>query len=109
MDIYSKLTDSIRYVSFRSNHLRHCLENLAIRICMITEKKILKEIRLKELETLLLVQYYPERIIKVGINKALKIPQNKLRNVKEQEKRRSYLIIQTTPKPWLLLNKPWET
>ena len=76
---------------------------------MITEKIFLKEIRLKELETLLLEQHYPQRIIKVGINKALEITQDKLRNVKEQEKRRSYLVIQTTPKPWLLLKKLWKT
>ena len=41
---------------------------------MIAEKDSLKEIKLKELETILLDQHYPERIIKAGINKALKIP-----------------------------------
>ena len=41
---------------------------------MIAEKDSLKEIKLKELETILLDQNYPERIIKAGINKALKIP-----------------------------------
>ena len=54
---------------------------------MISEKDSLKEIKLKELGTLLLEQHYPERIIKAGINKALKIPQNELRNVKKQEKK----------------------
>ena len=34
--------------------------------------------------TLLLEQHYPEGIIKAGITKALQIPQNELRNVKEQ-------------------------
>ena len=70
---------------------------------MITEKDTLKEIKLKNLETLLLKQHYPERIIKAGIDKTLEILQNELRNVKEKEKRRSYflfqLLIQTTPKP----------
>ena len=69
---------------------------------MITEKDTLKEIKLKNLETLLLKQHYPERIIKAGIDKALEILQNELTNVKEK-KRRSYflfqLLIQTTPKP----------
>ena len=92
MDIYSKPTDSKRYVSFNSNHPKHCLKNipfsLARRICMIAEKDSLKDIKLKELETRLLEQHYPERIIKAGINKALKIPQNELRNVKEQEKKK---------------------
>ena len=76
MDIYSKPTDSKRYVSFKSNHPKHCLKNipfsLARRIFMISEKDSLKEIKLKELETLLLEQHYPERIIKAGTNKALK-------------------------------------
>ena len=54
---------------------------------MIAEKDSLKEIKLKELETLLLEQHYPERIIKAGINRALKIPQSELRNVKKQEKK----------------------
>ena len=47
---------------------------LLVRICMITEKVSLKDIRLKEQETLLLEQHYPERIIKAGINKALNYP-----------------------------------
>ena len=55
----------------------------------------LKEIKLKELETLLLKHHYPERIIKAGINKALKITQNELRNVKEQEKKKILLFIST--------------
>ena len=69
--------------------------SLARRICIIDEKDSLKEIKLKELETLLLEQHYPERIIKAGINKALKIPQNELRNVKEQEKKKILPFIST--------------
>ena len=99
MDIYSKPTDSKRYVSFESNHSKHCLKNipfsLARRICMIAEKDSLKEIKLKELETILLERHYPERIIKAGINKALKIPQNELRNVKEQENKKILPFIST--------------
>ena len=50
--------------------------SLARRTCVIAEKDSLKDIKLEELETLLLEQHYPERIIEAGINKALKIPQN---------------------------------
>ena len=53
--------------------------SLASRICMIGEKDSLKEIKLKELETPLLELHYQESIIKAGVNKALKIPQNELR------------------------------
>ena len=92
MDIYSKPTDSKRYVSFKSNNPKHCLKNIPFslprRICMIAEKDSLKEIKLKEVEAHLLGQLYPERIIKAGINKALKVPQSKLRNVKEQEQKK---------------------
>ena len=99
MDIYSKPVDSQRYVSFKSNHLKHCLKNisfsLARRICMIAEKDSLKETKLKELETLLLEQHYPQRIIKEGINKALEIRQNELRNVKEKEKNKILPFILT--------------
>ena len=99
MDIYSKPTDSKRYVSFKLNHPRHCLKNIPFyltrRICVIAEKDSLKEIKLKELETILLEQHYPERIIKVNINKALKIPQSELRNIKKQEEKKILPFIST--------------
>ena len=88
MDTYSKPTDSKIYFFFKSNHPKHCLKNIpfsiARGICMIAENDSLKEIKLKELETLLLEQHYLKRIFKAHINKALKIPQNQLRNEKEQ-------------------------
>ena len=99
MDIYSKPTNSKRYVSFKSNHPKYCLKNipfsLARRICAIAEKDSIKEIKLKELKILLLEQHYPERIIKAGINKSLKILQNELKNVKEQEKKKILHFIST--------------
>ena len=62
---------------------------------MIAEKDSLKEIKLKELETVLLKQHFPERIIKAGINKDLKIPQIELRNVKKQEEKKILPFIST--------------
>ena len=62
---------------------------------MIAEMISLKEIKLKELETTLLEQHCPERIIKAGISKALNIPQNELRNVKEQEEKKILPFIST--------------
>ena len=115
MEIYSKPTDARRYGSFKSNHPKHCLKNipfsLARRICMIVEKDSLKEIKLKELETLLLEQHYPERIIKAGINKALKMPQNELRNVKEQGKKKilPFISIFNPNNPKALPSKPRKT
>ena len=116
MDIYLKPTDSKRYVSFKSSHHRHCLKNipfsLARRICMITEKDSLKEIKSKELETLLLEQHYPERIIKTGINRALKILQSELRNVKKQQKKKILPFISTfnpnNPKAFAIIKQTLE-
>ena len=49
MDIYSKPTDSKRYLSLKSILLEHCLKNipfsLARRICMIADKYPLAEFR----------------------------------------------------------------
>ena len=48
MDIYSKTTDLKRYVSFKSNHPKHCLKNISFsftcKTYRITEKDSLKEI-----------------------------------------------------------------
>ena len=83
MDIFSKPTDAKRYVSFKSNHPKHCLKNipfsLARRICMIVEKDSIKDNKLLELKHLLLKQGYPEKIITNGIEKAMNIPQSELR------------------------------
>ena len=75
MDIYSKPTDSKRYVSLKSNHPKHCLKNipfsLARRICMIIEKNSLKEMsaeRTRNTST--------TAALRASINKALKIPHN---------------------------------
>ena len=88
--ICSKPMDSKRYISFKSNNPMYCLKNipfsLARRIWMITEDNSLKEVKLEELETLLLQQHYPDIIIKAGINKALKTTQSESRNVKEEKK-----------------------
>ena len=79
-------------LQIKSNNPKHCLKNtpfsLAHRICVIAEKDSLKEIKVKELETLLLEQHCSERVIKAGINKTLKLPKNELRNLKEQEKKK---------------------
>ena len=51
MNIYSKPTDSKPYVSYLSNHPKHCLKNipfcLARHICMIVENKNVKYMKLK--------------------------------------------------------------
>ena len=75
---------------------------------MIAEKDSLKETKLKELETLVLEQHYPKRIIKAGINKALKIPYNELSNVKEQEKKIFSFLSTFNPKALPIIKQTLE-
>ena len=88
MDIYSKPTDSKRYVPFNSNHPKHCLKNipfsLARRICTIVEDESIKKNKLLELRNLLTKQFYPKTLIDTGIKKAKDIPQHILRKQKER-------------------------
>ena len=62
MDLYSKPTDSKRYVPFDSCYPKPCLTNipycLARRICMIVEFFQEKENKLKELKLILQKQGY---------------------------------------------------
>ena len=99
MDIYSKPTDSKRYVPFDSCHPKHCLKNipfcLARRICMIVEKTDIKEQRLKELETLLKKQRYPQNIIKTGLEKARSLEQSDLRKSKTKSSEKTLAFITT--------------
>ena len=54
LDIYNKPADSKRYVSFTSNHPRHCLTNItfsiARKICTIAENQKVNEKHFKELK-----------------------------------------------------------
>lgn len=99
MDIYSKPTDSKRYVPFHSNHPKHCLKNipfnLARRICTIVENENIKEKRLLELENLLGNQHYPKTLIETGIKKAREIPQQVLRQQKENNQKEIIPFIST--------------
>ena len=88
MDLYSKPTDSKRYVPFDSCHPKPFLTNipycLARRICMIVECFQEKENKLKELKLILEKQGYPKRIINNGIQKAERQPQENLRKEKNK-------------------------
>ena len=62
-DLYTKPTDTRRYLPFSSSHPKHCKVNipfcLARRICTIVENENAKKSHLKELRAILLQQNYP--------------------------------------------------
>ena len=71
MKIYSKPTDSKRYVSYLSNCPRPCLKSiplcLARYICMIVGNENVRYMKLKELRTTLKTQKYPKMVVEKGI------------------------------------------
>ena len=59
---------------------------LARRICMIVENKNVRYMKLKELRTILKLRKYPKMVVEKGIEKALAIPLEQLRNEKLKKK-----------------------
>ena len=99
MDIYTKKTDSKRYVPFTSNHPKHCLKNipfsLARRICTIVENEKIKMKRMQELQINLEKQHYPKSLIESGIKRALEIPIEQLRESKPTKEEDTLTFIST--------------
>ena len=85
-DIFYKATDTLNYVPFKSAHPKHTLLNipcnLARRLCTIVDERMTLEERLSKLEQVLKHLGYPQHIIKNGIEKAKRIPQETLRRPK---------------------------
>ena len=73
-DIFYKITDTKQYLLFDSCHPKHTRNNipynLARRLCTIISDTEILNIRLAELEKLLLQRRYPKKLIENGINKA---------------------------------------
>ena len=83
MNIYSKPPKSKHYVSYFSNHPKSYIPfYLAIRICKVVENENVRHMKLKELRTILKTQKYLKMVVEKGIEKALAIHQEKLRNGK---------------------------
>ena len=103
MNVYSKPTDSKRYVSYRSNHPKPSLKNtsfcLARPICMIVENKNVRCMKLKELTTILKTQKYPKMVVEKGIEKALSISQQLLISGKLKKKKDDILPFLSTYNP----------
>ena len=82
MNIYSKPTDSKRYVSYLSNHPKPCTKNtlfcLARRICVKVENKNVRRMRLKELRAILKNQKYPKMLLKRELKKLSQLPRSNL-------------------------------
>ena len=89
-DIYAKATDTFNYVPFASSHPRHVTRNipftLAKRIRGIVSNDDTAQKRLQEMQTRLINKKYPKRIIKTGIDKALKLSRDEIINPVKKSK-----------------------
>ena len=86
MNIHSKSTVPIRYVSHLSNHQKLFLKNIPFCLprctCMIVENENVRHTKIKELRTVLKAQKYPQTVIEKGIGKAFAISQEQRRTEK---------------------------
>ena len=63
---------------YPKHYLKNILFVMASRICTIVEKNSLKNKHLRELKENFRTYGYPGKVVEIGIQKALKIPQTKL-------------------------------
>lgn len=89
-DVFYKLTDTKQYLLFNSCHPKHTRinipYNLARRLCTIISDKQTLEVRLTELQEVLLQRNYPKTLIQNGILKAKTHDRKELLKVKAKSK-----------------------
>ena len=97
--MYHKPIDTQRCLPYSTSHPKHWLKNipfvLATRICTIVENNSLKNKYLRELKKNYRTYGYPEKVVEIGIQKALKIPQTELRQPKTIENNNNLTFITT--------------
>ena len=100
MDLYTKATDTGRYLPFSSAHPKHCKVNipfcLARRICTIVENEEARNKHLEKLKDIMLKQKYPLEVINNRISKAVATPQTDLRKPRNDDKSEKILPFVTT-------------
>ena len=79
MNLYHKPTDTQRCLPYSTSHPKHFLKNIpfvmARRILTIAVNNAVKSKHLRQLKENSRTYGYPEKIVEIGIQKALKIPQ----------------------------------
>ena len=97
MDLCHKLTDTQRCLPYSTSHPKHCLKNIpfvmARRICKKVENNSLKNKHLKELNENFRIYGYPEKVVEIGILKALTIPLTELSQLKTIENNNNLAFI----------------
>ena len=99
MGLYHKPTDTQRYLLYSASHIKHCLKNIpfvmARPICTRVENNSLKEKHLRELKENVRTYGFPKKIVKIGIQKASKIPQMELRQPRTIENNNNLTVTST--------------
>ena len=103
VDLYRKPTDRNQYLLTSSCHPAHVTNNipfsLALRIVRICSKQDTRDLRLKELQELLLARGYKSGVVKAALEKARQIPrQEAIKKVEKKQQQRPVLVVQYDPR-----------
>ena len=103
VDLYRKPTDRNQYLLTSSCHPAHVTTNipfsLALRIVRICSNQDTRDLRLKELQDLLMARGYKSGVVKGAIEKAREIPrQEAIQKVEKKQQQRPVLVIQYDPR-----------
>ena len=85
MDLYHKPTHTQQCLPYSTSHPKHCLKNVSFVIAK----------HLRELNEIFRTCDYPKKIVEIGIQKVLKIPQMELRQPKPIENNSNLTFIST--------------
>ena len=99
MGLCHKFTDTQRCLPYSTSHPKQCIKNIpfvmARHICTIVENNSVKNTHLRDLKENFRIYGYPKKVVEIGIQKALKIPQTKLRQPKKIENNNNLSFIST--------------
>ena len=97
MDLYHKPSDTQSYLPYSTSYPKHCLKDIPFVMARrtIVENNSLKNKHLKELKENFRIYGYPEKVVEIGVLKALKIPQTELRETKTIENNNNLTFIST--------------
>ena len=98
MDLYHKPTDTQSCLPFTFSHPNHCKRIipfcLARRICTIAENNAKKLKNLENLKTTLSKYYYPDSLIKRGLQKLFQYQKKTYQNLKSRQMKASCYSLQ---------------
>ena len=99
LDLHHKPRDTQQCLPYFKSHPKHCLKNIpfimARRICTTVENNSLRSKHLRGLKENFRSYGYPEKVVEIGMQNTLKIPQTELSQSKIAENNNNLTLIST--------------